>query len=52
MLRGTIQQAKDILGDTFYKVYTGCKFLNDFYTCNDYETALRIQAELRIISEG
>ena len=51
MLRGAIEESKDILGDTFYKVYTGCKFLNDFYTCNDYKTALRIQDELRLINE-
>lgn len=30
----------------FYRVYTGCQWLDDFYTCEDIETAQRISNEL------
>lgn len=44
--RGEIEQAKDILGDTFYRVYRGCEWLDDFFTCDDLETAKKISEEL------
>lgn len=32
--RGQIELSKDILGDLFAKVYTGCPYLDDYYTCD------------------
>jgi hypothetical protein len=45
--RGQIVTCKDILGDTFYKIFTGCDLLDDFYTTSTYEKALQIQEELK-----
>lgn len=45
--RGQIVKSKDILNEEYYKVFTGCHYLDDFYTCDDYETALKISNELK-----
>jgi hypothetical protein len=43
--RGQIEryQAIDGIG---YRVYTGCQLIDDYYTCDDYATALRMALEL------
>lgn len=46
--RGQIVKSKDILGDTFYKVFTGCHFIDDFYTCNTENDAKKISKELTL----
>lgn len=45
--RGQIEKAKDILGDTFYKVFIGCEYLDDYYTIDTLEHAENISKELR-----
>ena len=45
--RGQIEKSKDILGDVFYKVFTGCKHLNDYYTVDTLEHAETISKELK-----
>jgi hypothetical protein len=32
---------------TYYKIYTGCQYLDDYYIAEDKETALRVSNELK-----
>lgn len=45
-LRGAIDECKDFGGDTFFKVYTGDEHCDQFYTTDDWGTAVKIQREL------
>ncbi len=45
--RGQIEEAKDMFKEVFFKVYTGCKFLDDFYTCDSLKQATAISNELK-----
>jgi len=44
--RGEIVQARDYVGDTFFKVFTGCKWLDDYYTVSSLSHAKKLQAEM------
>jgi hypothetical protein len=47
-LRGQIVESTDFCTNKpFFKVFTGCEWLDDFYTCDDYQTALNISNELK-----
>ena len=45
--RGEIELGRDICGDTYFRVYTGCEWLDDFYTCDTLEHAERVSKELQ-----
>lgn len=44
--RGQIEKCIDMFGDAYYKIYTGCKHLDDFYTADNDITANRVSQEL------
>jgi len=45
--RGQIELGTDILKHTYFRVYTGCEWLDDFYTCDTLQDAERISKELQ-----
>lgn len=44
--RGQIKECKDMFNNSYYRIYTGCKHLDDFYTTDTYSKALELQQEL------
>ena len=44
--RGEIETTKDFMGETYFRIYTGCKHLDDFYTTNTLKHAEKISLEL------
>lgn len=44
--RGTIEKDKAITGQVFYRVYTGCQYLDDYYSVGTLAHAEQIKAEM------
>lgn len=44
--RGQIERFKDCIGDYAYRVFTGCKWIDDYYTCDTRAHAESIAIEL------
>ena len=44
--RGTIERFKDCIGEDAYRVFTGCKWLDDYVICGTRAHAEKIALEL------
>jgi len=44
--RGQIEKKTDMFKEIYFRIYTGCQHLDDFYTCNTFAQAKQISEEL------
>lgn len=45
--RGQIVECQDIIGETYYMVFTGCEFIDAFYTLDTLEQATKISNKIQ-----